>query len=219
MHVHNPARYQSSQGVKLKHVFRIFLLIAACCWLIFQIKRFHYKSKDLEYVDTKMLLSTNSVDQVVKLGRKDLQRKETDTREEDGEIYENERRKFDDDDDDEDSESSHTANEAREEHYKADDASSEVTHEHEDQTLDYSKFLEISNISYDHSQYDINAARAVEELETFLKSSNVTAVAELETILGSSKTVIEAEDAIASTDFIHLQDLGAIDDGEDTDAE
>jgi len=210
MHSYTPVRNHRLQGVKTKHVLRICLLIAACCWLIFQIKRSHYKTKDLEYVDTKMLLSTNNVDQVVKLGRKDLQPKQTETRDEDDEI-----------ENDQDSES-HTANEAREEHYIADDASSEVTHEHEDQTLDYSKFLEISNISYDHSRYDIDSARVVEELETFLKSTNMSAAVEPQTILttkensfGSSKTVIEDEDAIASTDFINLQDLGAVDDGED----
>ncbi|KAI3755483.1 hypothetical protein L1987_55284 [Smallanthus sonchifolius] len=250
MHKYSPVRNQRSKGIKIKHVLRIFFLVAACCWLIFQIKRSHYK--DLESVDTKIVSSTNSVDEVIKLGRKDLQPKETETHEEeDDEIDENEHYKFDEEEEtvnesEEKDGQSQTANEAREEHYKADDASSAVSDEHEDQTLDNIKFLEMgvlehenqvhngakiqethsesTNMSSDNSQYYSESTQVVEESETSLKSTNVSAILTTkENISGSSETEVETEepedvqhDAIDSTDFIRLEDLDAYDNGEDT---
>ncbi|KAD1287145.1 hypothetical protein E3N88_43044 [Mikania micrantha] len=242
MHRYSPVRAQRSKGVKIKHILRICFLIAVCCWLMFQIKSSHCKRRDFKSVDSKILSRTNGVDEVLKLGRKDLHSKETETLEEeddddddeeheieeekDDEIDENEQYKFDYEEDTviESEEKDGQSRTEHEEHYKADDASSAVTHEHDDQTLDNSKFLETgnsehenhvhnrakiqemgfesANVSSVHGQNDSDSTQVVEKLATSLKSTNMSAVVESQTLLatkennvGSFITEDETEDS------------------------
>ncbi|KAD4179230.1 hypothetical protein E3N88_27821 [Mikania micrantha] len=99
-----------------------------------------------------------------------------------------------------------------------------ITHEHDDQTLDNSKFLETgnsehenhvhnrakiqemgfesANVSSDHGQNDSDSTQVVEKLATSLKSTNMSAVVESQTLLatkennvGSFITEDETEDS------------------------
>ncbi|GJS98764.1 hypothetical protein Tco_0819934 [Tanacetum coccineum] len=215
MHKHSIIRNQKSKGTKIKYILRVFFLVAVCCWLIFQIKRSHYKRR---FIDTAVSFSTKSHDEVLKLGRKHLQQKQIVRRDEEhnehetenDEIDENEKVKLDKegdslDDIEENYGQSQTENEdtsedndqdevdskvheAREEHYKADDASSAVSHE---QSGHYSKSTNISEIV---------------ESQTFLKLTDST-TNDLEKI---------QPDPIDSTDFIHLEDMDTFDNTEDT---
>ncbi|KAJ0801151.1 hypothetical protein HanPI659440_Chr03g0113841 [Helianthus annuus] len=253
MQRYSPVRNPRSKGIKIKHVFRICFLISVCCWFIFQIKRSHYNTKDFESVDSdiEVLSRKHSVDEVVKLGRKDVRPKETAVSEEeeedddeehgveeekDDEIDEIEQYKFDDEEMVNETE---TANEAREEHYKADDASSAVTDVNEGQSLDTSKFIEhesqvnsgvkvretgfeSANVSFGHGRYGSTSTRVVEELETLLKSTNASAVVDPLTILTAEEAESEEDtdevqhDAIDSSDVIGLEE---VDNNEDSVAE
>ncbi|PWA49802.1 hypothetical protein CTI12_AA476950 [Artemisia annua] len=218
MHKHSPIRNQKSKGTKIKYILRICFLVAVCCWLIFQIKRSHYKRRVIESSDTTVSFSTKNNDEVLKLGRKELQQKQIVRHEEehneheteDDEIDENEKVKFDKEgdslDDIEDkygrsqTENEDTSedkdqdeidskvHEAREEHYKADDASSAVTHEESGHYLKSTNILE--NV----------------ESQTFLKLNEST-TNDLEKI---------QPDPIDSTDVIRLEDVDTFDNTEDT---
>ncbi|CAH9074769.1 unnamed protein product [Cuscuta epithymum] len=112
-------RSNRSRKFKVKHVLQISVLLALCLWFIYQAKQSHGKKTQSGVGnDPKMSQKTGNVHEAPKLGRKDLpQSNETDKSNkmgdnevEDGEIERNE-------------------NEAQAEKlYKADDASSEVTH-------------------------------------------------------------------------------------------
>ncbi|KAL8238354.1 hypothetical protein R6Q59_019435 [Mikania micrantha] len=193
MYRHSPVRNQRSKGIKIKHVVQVCLLIAVCFWLIFQVKRTHDKKKEFDANKNHIGISSAAADEIVKLGRKDLQPKlegNEDTREQEDEqeeiIHEedqdnieeagddeNEQERsnmddvdiIDEDRDTEEGENedndgqSETENrdedvsthEAREELYKADDASSAVmmTHDPENhiknETLDDNSSALIDN--------------------------------------------------------------------------
>ncbi|GAA0153421.1 hypothetical protein LIER_11664 [Lithospermum erythrorhizon] len=72
MYKQSPGRNQRSQGIKVKHVLQICLLLAVCFWLIYQVKHSHDKKKEFDENDAKKLLDSVRKDEVVKLGRKDL---------------------------------------------------------------------------------------------------------------------------------------------------
>ncbi|KAJ0837343.1 hypothetical protein HanRHA438_Chr16g0777161 [Helianthus annuus] len=208
------------------------------------------QSLNLESVDsdTEVLSRKNSVDEVVKLGRKDVRPKETavseEEEEEDGDEEHVVEEEKDDEitykfDDEEMVNETETANEAREEHYKADDASRAVSDESEGQRLDTNKFIEhesqvnsgvkvretgfeSANISSGHGQYGSYTTGAVEELDTLLKSTNASAVVDPRTILTAEEAETEEDtdevqhDAVDSNDVIGLEEL---DNNEDTVAE
>ncbi|KVI10856.1 cilia- and flagella-associated protein 251 [Cynara cardunculus var. scolymus] len=73
----SPVRNQRSKGIKTKHVLQVCLLVAVCFWLIFQVKRSHDKKREFDASDPKISSSTHtqSSDEIVKFGRKDLQPK------------------------------------------------------------------------------------------------------------------------------------------------
>ncbi|KAI3770048.1 hypothetical protein L6452_01169 [Arctium lappa] len=73
----SPVRNQRSKGIKIKHVLQVCLLVAVCFWLIFQVKRSHDKKQEFDGSDPKISSSTHSQssDEIIKLGRKDLQPK------------------------------------------------------------------------------------------------------------------------------------------------
>nr|GEW94620.1 cilia- and flagella-associated protein 251 [Tanacetum cinerariifolium] len=181
----------------------------------------HYKRRVIKSSDTNVSFSTKSNDEVLVFGRKELQHKQIIRRDEehneheteDDESDENEKVKFDkegdslDDieekygfsktenedtsEDNDQDEVDSKVHEAREEHYKADDASSAVTHE---ESGHYSKSTNISEIV---------------ESQTFLKLNEST-TNDIEKI---------QPDPINSTDFIRLEDMDTFDNIEDTVAE
>lgn len=209
MYRHSPIRNPRSKGIKFKNVLQVCLLLAVCFWLIFQVKRSHDKKKEFEntkkeFANTK--ISLNSNDEIVKLGRKDLQPKldqEVDIHEEqdeeqieeekddgggggDDEIDEHEQEKSDIEVDQQESEVINDENEekdesengvsvdeheedkttihtheGREEQYKADDASSAVTH------------LNTENITLENSNEEIinNSTSLLPSLENGPPSS------------------------------------------------
>ncbi|MFS7947335.1 hypothetical protein Hanom_Chr06g00547141 [Helianthus anomalus] len=129
-----------------------------------------------------------------------------------------------------------TANKARGEHYKANDASRAVTDESEGQRLDTNKFIEhesqvnsgvkvretgfeSANVSSGHGQYGSYTTGAVEELETLLKSTNVSVVVDPLTIVTAEEAKTEEDtdevqhDAVDSSNVIGLEEL---DNNEDT---
>ncbi|KAK1276499.1 hypothetical protein QJS04_geneDACA015951 [Acorus gramineus] len=67
------SRNQRSKGFKVKHVLQIFLLLAICIWLLYQVKHSHDKKK--AFNGRNGLVSDISEDQTINtynLGRKDL---------------------------------------------------------------------------------------------------------------------------------------------------
>ncbi|XP_009605699.1 uncharacterized protein [Nicotiana tomentosiformis] len=73
MYKQSPGRNHRSKGIKLKHVLQICLLLAVCFWLIYQVKHSHDKKKEFDENDAKFPIKTESSNELVKLGRKDLQ--------------------------------------------------------------------------------------------------------------------------------------------------
>ncbi|KAJ7946212.1 dentin sialophosphoprotein-like [Quillaja saponaria] len=70
----SPSRNYKSKGIKLKHVLQICLLLGVCFWLIYQVKHSHDKKKEYDEKDAKTSIRTQSGDQILKFGRKDLPR-------------------------------------------------------------------------------------------------------------------------------------------------
>ncbi|XP_016477197.1 uncharacterized protein LOC107798684 [Nicotiana tabacum] len=73
MYKQSPSRNHRSKGIKLKHVLQICLLLAVCFWLIYQVKHSHDKKKEFDENDAKFPIKTESSNEPVKFGRKDLQ--------------------------------------------------------------------------------------------------------------------------------------------------
>ncbi|XP_073270550.1 uncharacterized protein [Primulina huaijiensis] len=74
-----PNRNQRSKGIKVKHVLQIFLLLAVCFWLIYQVKHSHDKKKEFDESDAKALISRGGSGTFIRLGRKDIHPQEEDT--------------------------------------------------------------------------------------------------------------------------------------------
>lgn len=72
MYKQSPGRNHRSKGIKVKNVLQICLLLAVCFWLIYQVKHSHDKKKEFGEDDTKSSIKTESINELVKLGRKDL---------------------------------------------------------------------------------------------------------------------------------------------------
>ncbi|KAJ8529976.1 hypothetical protein K7X08_036811 [Anisodus acutangulus] len=72
MYKQSPGRNHRSKGIKVKNVLQICLLLAVCFWLIYQVKHSHDKKKEFDENDTKTPTKTESSNELVKLGRKDL---------------------------------------------------------------------------------------------------------------------------------------------------
>lgn len=71
MYKHSPSRSQRSKGIKVKHILQICLLVALCCWLIYQVKHSHDKKREFDD-SAKVSLAAEQKVGVVKLGRKYL---------------------------------------------------------------------------------------------------------------------------------------------------
>ncbi|CAA7037763.1 unnamed protein product [Microthlaspi erraticum] len=65
---------RGSKGIKGKHILQICVLLGVCIWLIYQVKYSHDKKKEFyeKDGDKSTVLSSESKDGLVKLGRKDL---------------------------------------------------------------------------------------------------------------------------------------------------
>ncbi|XP_073122622.1 uncharacterized protein [Henckelia pumila] len=74
-----PTRNQRSKGIKVKHVLQIFLLLAVCFWLIYQVKHSHDKKKEFDESDAKTSIIRGGSDGLIRLGRKDIHPQEEDT--------------------------------------------------------------------------------------------------------------------------------------------
>ncbi|KAG2704018.1 hypothetical protein I3760_06G164000 [Carya illinoinensis] len=68
----SPSRNHRSKGVKVKHVLQICLLLGVCFWLIYQVKHSHDKKKEFDGKDAKLSVKTQSGNELLKFGRKDL---------------------------------------------------------------------------------------------------------------------------------------------------
>ncbi|KAG6710059.1 hypothetical protein I3842_06G163900 [Carya illinoinensis] len=68
----SPSRNHRSKGVKVKHVLQICLLLGVCFWLIYQVKHSHDKKKEFDEKDAKLSVKTQSGNELLKFGRKDL---------------------------------------------------------------------------------------------------------------------------------------------------
>lgn len=68
------SRNHRSKGIKIKYVLQICLLVAVCFWLIYQVKHSHDKRKEFSEIENGAKISekAQSVDETLKLGRKDL---------------------------------------------------------------------------------------------------------------------------------------------------
>ncbi|KAF8024687.1 hypothetical protein BT93_F1768 [Corymbia citriodora subsp. variegata] len=68
-----PSRNQRTKGFKVKHAIQIFLLLAICIWLLYQVKHSHDKKKVLEETTAAELSKdVETKHETIKLGRKDL---------------------------------------------------------------------------------------------------------------------------------------------------
>ncbi|OWM64769.1 cilia- and flagella-associated protein 251 [Punica granatum] len=68
------SRNQRPRGVRMKHVLQIVVLVGICFWLIYQVKYSHDKRRELSGKDAKLSRKEEDGSDVVKLGRKDLNR-------------------------------------------------------------------------------------------------------------------------------------------------
>lgn len=69
----SPSRNQRTKGFKVKHAIQIFLLLAICVWLLYQVKHSHEKKKILEETTAAELSEdVETKHEKIKLGRKDL---------------------------------------------------------------------------------------------------------------------------------------------------
>ncbi|XP_044487835.1 uncharacterized protein DDB_G0283697 isoform X2 [Mangifera indica] len=67
-----PSRNHRSKGVRVKDVLKICLLLGVCFWLIYQVKHSHDKKREFDEKDSKASVKSQSDDEILKLGRKDL---------------------------------------------------------------------------------------------------------------------------------------------------
>ncbi|XP_016539394.2 protein starmaker [Capsicum annuum] len=74
MYKQSPGRNHRSKGIKVKNVLQICLLLAVCFWLIYQVKHSHDKKREFDEDDTKSSTKTESSNELLRLGRKDLPR-------------------------------------------------------------------------------------------------------------------------------------------------
>lgn len=65
-------RNQRSKGFKVKHALQIFLLVAVCFWLIYQVKHSHDKKKHYDDNDARISQNRQTHDEILKLGRNNL---------------------------------------------------------------------------------------------------------------------------------------------------
>lgn len=74
----SPGRNQRSKGIKIKHVLQLCFLIAICFWLLYQVKHSHDKKKEFDESDAKVSVRTQTSNEMLKFGRKDLQQPKVD---------------------------------------------------------------------------------------------------------------------------------------------
>lgn len=122
-------RSNRSRGFKVKHALQICALLALCFWLIYKAKQPREKNTQFEgKKDPVSLPKTVSIkSEVPKLGRKHLPHSDSSNEKPDNEVG---------DEVLSDDEKEKKENEAQEKLYKADDASSAVTHEAQVVTVD-----------------------------------------------------------------------------------
>ncbi|CAD5319239.1 unnamed protein product [Arabidopsis thaliana] len=120
----SPRRGQRSKGFKVKHCIQLTLLLSVGIWLLYQVKHSHEKKAQFE---ESAKIVVGGVDKVVKLGRKDLIPRVVEVDEAEDEGSKNVVESFNSDE-------KANIEEARENNYKGDDASSEVVHESEEKT-------------------------------------------------------------------------------------
>ncbi|RAL45009.1 hypothetical protein DM860_003768 [Cuscuta australis] len=122
-------RSNRSRGFKVKHALQICALLALCFWLIYKAKQPREKNTQFEGGKDPVSLQkiVNIKNQVPKLGRKHLPQSDDSNEKHDNEVG---------DEVLSDDEKEKIENEAQEKLYKADDASSAVTHETEIVTVD-----------------------------------------------------------------------------------
>lgn len=65
------SRNQRNKGFRVKHALQIFLMVAVCCWLIYQVKHSYDKKKDFDDNDARSSQHVQTNDEIMKLGRKD----------------------------------------------------------------------------------------------------------------------------------------------------
>ncbi|XP_058069623.1 uncharacterized protein LOC131218815 [Magnolia sinica] len=71
------SRNHRSKGFKVKHALQIFLLLAVCIWLLYQVKHSHDKKKAFDENNARIANKAevlDTTDEILKLGRKDLNR-------------------------------------------------------------------------------------------------------------------------------------------------
>ncbi|KAL9231945.1 hypothetical protein vseg_007103 [Gypsophila vaccaria] len=74
MYKQSPSRNHRSKGIKPKHILQICLLLAVCCWLIYQVKHSQDKRKEFSANDEKVVDKLQKDSEIVRFGRKDLPR-------------------------------------------------------------------------------------------------------------------------------------------------
>lgn len=65
-------RNNRNKGFKVKHVLQMCLLLAICIWLLYQVKHSHDKKKAFDANNAKIAERVDGGNQILKLGRKDL---------------------------------------------------------------------------------------------------------------------------------------------------
>ncbi|KAJ8764783.1 hypothetical protein K2173_009185 [Erythroxylum novogranatense] len=142
-----PSRNARSKGIKSKHVLQICLLLGISFWLIYQVKHSHDKKKELNESDARISTSSQSGDEMLKIGRKDLhprvpefvknekhEEDEEEDNEEQEEINKKEKLRHDQDqEEDEEEEIVHEEGSKHEEEYKKDDAIKEDDKKNEEE--------------------------------------------------------------------------------------
>ncbi|KAL1564552.1 dentin sialophosphoprotein-like [Salvia divinorum] len=86
MYRQSPSRNQRSKGIKVKNVLQVCLLLAACFWLLYQVKHSHDKKTGFDETDAKTSLQKTSSDELIRLGRKDI-RPQVDKMDSENEIH------------------------------------------------------------------------------------------------------------------------------------
>ncbi|KAG6406702.1 hypothetical protein SASPL_134311 [Salvia splendens] len=119
MYRQSSSRNQRSKGVKVKNVLQVCLLLAVCCWLLYQVKHSHDKKAEFDETNAKRSLQKTSRDDLISLGRKDI-RPRVDDMDSKSEIH------------DETSEEDETAEELEEEKHDEDDPEDKKVDERDD---------------------------------------------------------------------------------------
>ncbi|CAL5329440.1 unnamed protein product [Camellia sinensis] len=66
----SPSRNHRSKGIKVKRVLQICVLLAACFWLVYQVKHSHDKKKEFDENDAKLSHEKHFDGEISKIGRK-----------------------------------------------------------------------------------------------------------------------------------------------------